>query len=40
VRVVDPERTTVRLGTSLALVLLLAIIVIATVVQLTRASNL
>jgi hypothetical protein len=30
----------VRLGTSLALVLLLAIIVIATVVQLTRASNL
>jgi hypothetical protein len=30
----------VRLGTSLVLVLLLAIIVIATVVQLTRASNL
>jgi hypothetical protein len=29
-----------RPGTSLALVLLLAIIVIATVVQLTRASNL
>jgi hypothetical protein len=29
-----------RLGTSLVLVLLLAIIVIATVVQLTRASNL
>jgi hypothetical protein len=30
----------VRPGTSLALVLLLAIIVIATAVQLTRASNL
>jgi hypothetical protein len=30
----------VRLGTSLVLVLLLAIIVIATVVQLLRASNL
>jgi hypothetical protein len=30
----------VRPGTSLVLVLLLAIIVIATVVQLTRASNL
>jgi hypothetical protein len=29
-----------RLGTSLALVLLLAIIVIATAVQLTRAANL
>jgi hypothetical protein len=30
----------VRLGTSLVLVLLLAIIVIATVLQLTRAANL
>jgi hypothetical protein len=35
-----PEREPVRPGTSLVLVLLLAIIVIATVVQLIRASNL
>jgi hypothetical protein len=36
----DRRGRLVRLGTSLVLVLLLAIIVIATVVQLLRASNL
>jgi hypothetical protein len=37
---VRPERDPVRPGTSLALVLLLAVIVIAAAVQLSRAANL